>query len=366
MINIISLKRWIALSLLSSGLLFLPACNDSEYLWQCAKGQWDLMSRARPIDEILAQQSEPQAVRDQLVKVVKMREFAVKSLALPDSGSYRKYADLGRPYAVWNLVAAPELSVDLEQWCFPVAGCVTYRGYFDESSAQSMAKDFMARGYDVDVYGVQAYSTLKWFDDPVLNTFLNKDDIRLASLLFHELAHQVVYVKNDTAFNESFARAVEREGLRRWLQSNSSEELWQTYLQREEKSADFRRFIAKTRAALAEIYASGLTKDEKRLAKQDVLKKALEDYEALKASWNGYSGFDAWMQRGLNNARLSSVAVYNDLVPYFQALLQKVNDDLPAFYAEVKDLGALSDMERLAKLKTLSVIHQGCQVTAKK
>lgn len=343
----------LALSLVTS-LLLLAACNDGSYLWQCAMGQWTLMSRAKPIDEILEQQTETPEVREQLAKVVKMREFAVSALSLPDNGSYHKYADLGRPYAVWNLVAAPELSIDLNQWCYPIAGCVTYHGYFDEASARTMAADFTTRGFDVDIYGVKAYSTLKWFDDPVLNTFLTGDDLRLAALLFHEMAHQVVYVPNDTAFNESFARTVEREGLRRWLQSTGSAELWQTYLQREEKSSEFRDFIARTRNALGQVYASNLGLDEKRQAKKDLLQKAVEDYAALKESWNGYSGFDAWMQRGLNNARLSSVAIYNDLVPSFQVMLERVNNDLPAFYAEVEKLGKMPATERLTKLKSYS------------
>lgn len=343
----------LALSLVTS-LLLLAACNDGSYLWQCAMGQWTLMSRAKPIDEILEQQTETPEVREQLAKVVKMREFAVSALSLPDNGSYHKYADLGRPYAVWNLVAAPELSIDLNQWCYPIAGCVTYHGYFDEASARTMAADFTTRGFDVDIYGVKAYSTLKWFDDPVLNTFLTGDDLRLAALLFHEMAHQVVYVPNDTAFNESFARTVEREGLRRWLQSTGSAELWQTYLQREEKSSEFRDFIARTRNALGQVYASDLGLDEKRQAKKDLLQKAVEDYAALKESWNGYSGFDAWMQRGLNNARLSSVAIYNDLVPSFQVMLERVNNDLPAFYAEVEKLGKMPATERLTKLKSYS------------
>lgn len=340
--------------LLAASLLLLNACNDGAYLWQCAMGQWTVMSRARSIDDILEQDTESQSVRDQLVKVVRIREFAVDSLMLPDSGSYRKYADLKRPYAVWNLVVTPEFSLKLNQWCFPITGCVTYHGYFDEDSAQDMAKGYASRGFDVDVYGVQAYSTLNWFDDPVLNTFLNNDDLRLASLLFHEMAHQVVYVQNDTAFNESFAKTVEREGLRRWIKQYGTLELWQTYQQREERAAGFQDLLAKARAALSCIYASPLDDVKKRIAKKSVMQKTLDDYETLKESWDGYVGFDAWMQRGLNNARLSSVAAYHDLVPAFQVLLQQVGYDLNKFYSEVKSLGELNVEERLARMKSLS------------
>ena len=335
-------------------VFLLSACTDSDYLMQCAKGQWFLMSRARPIDDILAEKTEPQNVREQLAKVVRLRDFAINSLDLPDTGSYQKYSDLQRPYAVWNLVVAPEFSLKLKQWCFPIAGCVTYRGYFEEASARALADDFSAQGFDVDVYGVQAYSTLNWFDDPVLNTFLNNDDLRLAALLFHEMAHQVIYVKNDTAFNESFAKTVEMEGLRRWLQASGSSDLWQQWLQREERSADFHKLLTDVRARLGRTYESPLDDDLKRSAKKELLQQAFVDYEELKKSWDGYAGYDPWMKRGLNNARLSSMATYYDLVPAFQNLLAHVDSDLQKFYVEVKALSSLPKDERLAKLKSFS------------
>lgn len=337
-------------------LFLLNACSERDYLLQSVKGQWSLMSRAHPIDDILEQNSEPQNIRDQLVKVVELREFAVSSLKLPDTGSYREYADLERPYVVWNLVVAPELSLKLNQWCFPFVGCVTYRGYFDELSATTLAQKYSVQGFDVDVYGVQAYSTLNWFDDPVLNTFLTNDELRLAALLFHEMAHQVLYVPNDTAFNESFAKTVEMEGLRRWLQGSDSHDLWTQCLQREDQSADFYKFLAGTRANLEKVYASKLDNNQKRLDKQEILSHAFVEYEHLKKRWNGYAGFDQWMQGGLNNARLSSMATYNDLVPAFQLLLRQVDNDLQKFYAEVKMLGKLSEHERHAKLESLTQI----------
>lgn len=313
-----------------------------------------MLWRARPIPDILEDSTEPQSVREQLSKVVSLRDFAVNELHLPDNGSYRSYADLERPYAVWNLIVAPELSLELNQWCFPIAGCVTYRGYFDEVSALRMAQYFSNQGFDVDVYGVEAYSTLNWFDDPVLNTFLDKDDLRLASLLFHEMAHQVLYLPNDTVFNESFAKTVEREGLRRWLDKSDSHELWQQCQQREQQAADFQKLLANVRSDLSRAYNSKHGNDQKRVAKKEVLRRAFADYDILKQSWNGYEGFDNWMKRGLNNARLSSMATYYDMVPAFQSLLNSVNNDLGKFYVEVKDLAALPENERLGKLKALS------------
>ena len=335
-------------------IALLTSCSDGAYLLQAAKGQWSLMSSAESIDDILTEDTERHELREQLTKVVTLREFAVSSLDLPDNGSYHKYADLERPYAVWNLVVAPELSLKLNEWCFPVAGCVTYRGYFDEQEAQAKAQAFSNQGFDVDVYGVEAYSTLNWFDDPVLNTFLDNDDIQLAGLLFHEMSHQVIYVQNDTAFNESFAKTVELEGLRRWFDRSGSLDLWQECLQREKRSADFNKFLAKVRSDLTQAYASDQANDQKRIAKEQILQGAVDDYEGLKELWNGYAGYDSWVQRGLNNARISSVASYYELVPAFQTLLLQSGNDLEKFYVEVKKLGALPKDERLVKLKSLS------------
>ncbi len=347
-------RRFCYIVLVLATIALLASCSDGAYLLQCAKGHWSLMSRTESIDNLLTQDHQPQTLRDQLSKVVTLREFAVNSLHLPDNGSYHKYADLERPYAVWNMVVAPELSLELNEWCFPVAGCVTYRGYFDEQEARNLAQSFKHQGFDVDVYGVEAYSTLNWFDDPVLNTFLDNDDIRLAGLLFHEMSHQVIYVQNDTAFNEAFAKTVELEGLMRWFDGSGSEDLWHECLQRAKRSAEFQKFLVKVRADLQKVYASTQGNDQKRLAKEHILQTALDDYATLKLGWGGYDGYDAWIQRGLNNARLSSVATYYDLVPAFQRLLQQSGNDLEKFYAEVKQLGALPKSERLAKLKAMA------------
>ena len=346
-------RRSFCIVLLLVTITLLASCSDGPYLLQCAKGHWSLMSRSESIDDLLAQDSQSQTLRDQLTKVVTLRDFAVSSLHLPDNGSYHKYADLERPYAVWNLVVAPELSLKLNEWCFPVAGCVTYRGYFDEQEARTKAQSFSDQGFDVDVYGVEAYSTLSWFDDPVLNTFLDNDDIRLAGLLFHEMSHQVIYVQNDTMFNESFAKTVELEGLRRWFDGSGSKELWQECLQRERRSADFHKFLTQVRSDLNEAYDSEQNNDQKRQLKNEILQRAVDNYTALKLVWGGYNGYDAWMQRGLNNARLSSVASYYELVPAFQALLQQSGYDLGRFYSEVRQLGSMPKAERRAKLQSL-------------
>lgn len=337
-------------------LFLLTACGDNQYIMQSIKGHFDLMSRARPIEQVLEQDEEPEEVRQQLATVLKLRDFAVNSLHLPDSGSYQKYADLERPYAVWNMVAAPELSLDLYKWCFPVVGCVTYRGYFEEQAARTAAKYLSVQGFDVDVYGVQAYSTLNWFDDPVLNTFLQKDDIRLASLLFHEMAHQVLYVPGDSLFNESFAKTVELEGLRRWFSRQGTSELWQECQRREKLSMEFQHFLAGVRAQLNDVYGSKISNDEKRIKKDAVLLRAYADYERLKKRWNNFSGYDEWISAGLNNARLSSVGTYFDYVPAFQELLRSVEYDLQEFYTQVKAIADMTEDERVLKMTSLAPV----------
>ena len=339
----------IALVLLGAGLLV--ACTEVGYYAQCARGHLEVMRRSQPIDVWLADPSLDSNRRTRLESIAAARNFASTALALPDNGSYRKFADLERSFVVWNVVAAPEFSLEAKQWCFPVAGCVSYRGYFDEAAARREAALLATQGYDTDVYGVQAYSTLRWFDDPVLNTFLDGSPVQAAALVFHELAHQVVYVPNDSRFNEAFARTVELEGVRRWLKAHGSAEDWQQYQEQAGRAATFQQLLKTTRDRLAALYARAADDTDRRAAKAEILAEAASDYAGLKAAWGGYAGYDAWMARGLNNARLTSVATYHDLVPAFQGLLAASGGDLAAFYVRVKELGALPSGERLASLE---------------
>ena len=336
------------LVLLGAGLLV--ACTELGYYAQCARGHLEVMRRSQPIDGLLANPSLDSSRRTRLENIAAARSFASTALALPDNGSYRKFADLERSYVVWNVVAAPEFSLDAKQWCFPVAGCVSYRGYFDEASARREAARLAAQGYETDVYGVQAYSTLRWFDDPVLNTFLDGSQLQAIALVFHELAHQVVYIPDDSRFNEAFARTVELEGVRRWLNTHGSAEEWQQYQEQAGRAAAFQALLKATRDRLTAIYARADDPAAMRAAKAAVLAGASADYATLKASWGGYTGFDAWMARGLNNARLTSIATYQDLVPAFEGLLAAVGGDLPTFYTRAREVGALPAGERLARL----------------
>jgi len=329
-------------------------CTTLSYYGQAVVGHLDVVSRSQSIEARLADPATPPELRAQLARALEIREFATRELGLPDNGSYRAYADLGRPYVVWNVFAAPEFSVEPRQSCFPVVGCVSYRGYYAQADADAFAAGLGAEGYDVFVYGVPAYSTLGWFDDPVLNTFVRYPDAELARLVFHELAHQLVYVKGDTMFNESFAVAVEEEGVRRWLERHGTAESRAAYAAMRARRAEFVRLVLDYRARLEAFYREPLPEDAKRAGKARLLARMEADYRALKAErWGGWGGYDRWFERGVNNAQLASVATYEELVPAFRALLAREGGDMGRFYAEVRRLAGLDARAREAALAAL-------------
>jgi predicted aminopeptidase len=326
-------------------------CADLGYLAQSVGGHLSLLRQARSLDDWLADPATPEALRERLRLARELRDFAVSELHLPDNASYRRYADLHRSAVVWNVVAAPELSLELLTWCYPFFGCAGYRGYFDRAAADHEAQALRAQGQEVTVYGVPAYSTLGWTDwlggDPLLNTFVLGPEAELARLVFHELAHQVAYASGDTTFNESFATTVERIGLQRWQAATgrSIEEAVVTA-----RRQDFRTLTGRTRAALLQLYASEQSDDAKRARKAELMAQMRRAYAELKAgAWSGYSGYDAWFA-GANNASLGLLAAYDGLVPAFQRLLAREGGDLPRFYAEVRRLAALPAAQRQATL----------------
>jgi predicted aminopeptidase len=329
----------------------LGGCANLGYYWQSVGGQMEIWKKEQPITTLLADPALSPDLKRRLASVLRMREFASRELALPDNGSYRKYADLKRPYVLWNVFAAPEFSVKLKDWCFLIAGCVSYRGYFSESEAERFADDERGRGYDVFVAGVPAYSTLGWFDDPVLNTFIYFPETEVARLIFHELAHQLVYVKDDSMFNESFAGTVEEEGVSRWLVENGSVEQRAAFDAAQQRKKDFVNLVLKYRSRLDELYSSAISDAEKRESKRQIFSELRQEYTLLKASWGGFSGYDRWFTPEANNAYLASVAAYTQLVPAFQALLAKNDGNLARFYQAVKEIANLPKAERLARLE---------------
>jgi predicted aminopeptidase len=319
---------------------------DLGYYLQSMGGHLAVMRAARPIAELLDDPGLDAALRARLERVREIRAFASRELGLPENGSYTRYADLGRPAVLWNVFAAPELSLTLDQWCFPVAGCISYRGYYDRGEAERFAESLREHGRDTYVTGVPAYSTLGWFDDPVLNTFIQYPEGELARLLFHELAHQVLYVPGDSTFNESFATAVEEAGVERWLARRGDPAITTAYREHAARRTQFVELLKRKRDELDAVYRSDQSDELKRRGKEAVLASLQLAYAALKSSWGGYTGYDRWFAQKVSNAHLGSVATYTDHVPGFRRLLGDSGGDLPRFYAAARDLAARARHDR--------------------
>jgi predicted aminopeptidase len=325
----------------------LPGC----YVMQAASGELHVMNARKPIDKVLADPQTSPTVRSTLTEVEAARDFASKDLELPDNRSYKTYADLHRPFVVWNVIAAPEFSVHPKQWCFPVVGCVAYRGYFSEKKARDFAAGLSKRGFDVTLDGVPAYSTLGKFADPVLSTMVRYGADELAAIIFHELAHQLLYVKNDTQFNEAFATTVENAGLERWLTLNGHADRFQRYRKDSTREKQYAEAFAHTREQLAKLYASGAPVEEMRQKKAAAFAQLAIEIRALEQQHGLQSTlYDQWIKEGLNNARLASEANYYDCVPGFERLLADQGNDLPRFYAAAKEMAKLPIAERHQKL----------------
>ena len=345
-------RRVLAAGVLGAGLLALSGCAQVRYLTQAASGQAQLLLRARPLAEVIADPGTPAETRRQLELALDVRRYAVQALGLPDNRTFSSYVELGRPSLVWNVFTAPPLSGDLRTFCFPIAGCVPYRGYFSEAAAEQEAARLRAEGDDVSVGGVSAYSTLGRLPDPIPSSLLRGGDPGIISTIIHELAHQVVYVPNDSSFNESFAVAVETAGSRQYARDRGllAPETGLT----QERFRAVNSLLLATRAQLKQVYASPLPDAQKLVRKAEVLAATRGEYAALKAGWNGYGGYDPWFAdtpNGLNNALLGSVAAYADHVPQFLALLERRGNDYPAFYRAVRGCAAQPPEKRLACLE---------------
>ncbi len=353
---------WIMASLASIAALAMAGvcisgCANLGYYWQSVGGHLQVINRAKPVQDWLDDDKTPEATKKKLSLSQRIREFASKELALPNNASYRRYADLQRRAVVWNVVAAPQDSLKLKTWCFPVAGCVGYRGYYAESDANALAATLKAEGLEVSVYGVPAYSTLGYLNwaggDPLLSTFIHYPEGELARLVFHELAHQVLYVKDDTMFNESFATAVERLGGRMWLQQHGSPAAQAEYAAFDARRQAFRALTLATRFKLEKVYANVSVQGSKLAMKNEVMDAFKQDYLALKTSWNGFAGYDPWVARA-NNASFGAQAAYDELVPQFEAVFERQGRDFAQFYQAIQTITPLPRAQRRAALATLT------------
>ncbi|MEO0920891.1 MAG: aminopeptidase [Pseudomonadota bacterium] len=346
------MSRGFLLTLLAVSLFSLQACVGLGYYAETANGHLELLAAREPVDDIRDNPSTPEPLRAQMAKAAQMRQFAVDVLKLPDNASYKSYVDVERGYVSVAVFAAPEFSLKPATWCFPIFGCVPYRAFFWEDNARDLAQELREQGLDVYVTGVTAYSTLGWTPDPLLNTMLDYGDTHLAAVMFHELAHQQVYVRNDSAFNEAFAVAVEIEGVKKWFRSKGDTKALVEYERSRERQRDFLDLLDATRLALLDIYQSAENEAAKRAAKAMAIKTMRERYYRIRdGKWRGFDGYDGWFARPVNNAQLAASGIYNDLVPEFRSLFNSCGEDFARFYAAAEKLTKRSPDERRAALK---------------
>ena len=327
------------------------SCASATYYLQSVNGHLDVLKRKQPISEVIASEDTDEILQEKLEMVVDIRRFASEYLALPDNDSYTEYADLEREFVIWNVFATPELSLESEQWCFLFVGCLNYRGYYAKESAFRFAQELETQGYDIFVGGVTAYSTLGWFNDPVLNTMLGRDEFYLANVIFHELAHQQFYLKNDTAFNEAFAETVALTGVQLWLQQQGSDAAKRRVSAKQSDRTLFVNLVLKYKEKLESVYHSGSSIEEKRRNKKLLLEQLTVEYTTLhqvdQSQSQDYGGqYAAWMSSGLNNAKLATVITYQDYVAGFLALFHHVGENHQNFYELVLKLSNCDKVRR--------------------
>lgn len=351
-------RWWLTVGFVSMTLL--GGCSTGAYLWQASTGHVQVLAASQDIDQVLASPDTNDKLRMQLEYVQRIRTYSIQALSLPDNSSYTAYAELNRPYVVWNVIAAPTNSLDLKTWCFPFTGCISYKGFYREADAVKLGEQLRTEGLDVAVMGVPAYSTLGFTPDPVLSTFINYPVGELARLIFHELAHQVIYIADDTMFNESFATAVEELGVQAWLAQAGNEELRIQYETFDQRRVAFRAMLAKAQADLKTLYANrgDSPDDDVLLAKNQRFEALRQEYELLKKSWGGWSGYDRFMAEDLNNAKLGVSGLYTFHVPAFKALFERCGSRYPVFYEAVEWLGEQPVEQREAILGDLAAGQQ--------
>ena len=332
---------------------FLSSCNDVRYYLHSSVGHAKILLKRQSIANLIEDTATPKELKNKLESVVEIRKFAIEDLHLPDADNYLEMVQLESKYVAWNVYLAPEFSLALHKWCFPFVGCVGYRGYFKEERARKFAEPHRSKGFDVYVGPVNAYSTLGWFKDPVFSTLLKWPEERLAGLIFHELAHSQLYIKNDTTFNESFATVVEREGVNRWLEKRGLPNQMEAVLQERRKRELFLKVVSTALEKLRAIYISPITDEEKRREKAKIFKEMQSHYRRLKGGGDKDDSRERWLATDMNNAKLASVAIYNDYVPAFENLLLKINGNMESFYKEVAKIGALPKVDRDVQMKRL-------------
>ena len=351
------------ISVLTFVLLFAAAClqcRSLPYYDQAINGQMEILRKREPISDLVDNSETPAPLRKKFEFIQNVRDFAAKELHLPVNDNYLSYVALDRPYVVWNVFAAPEFSLTPKTWCFPIVGCVSYRGYFAEDDARRFGDSLKQEGYDVFIGGAIAYSTLGWFDDPVLSTFISLSEPDTAALIFHELAHGLLYIKDDTAFNESFATAVEQEGLRRWQASATDPKGYEKWLRKHQWRQKFTTLVSKYRSRLEALYEGDLPLTAKQKQKAAVFTQMKTEFRDLRSKYGGMAAYDAWFRYPLNNAQLISVSTYHNWVPAFNGMLAESGGNLEKFFQRCRQLAKKKPVER-NRILNMILTEQGFQ-----
>jgi predicted aminopeptidase len=360
-------RRWVSGGLVVLALVLVCGCRNLSFYGQAIRGEYQMLAHRNPVDKLVTNSNTDAKLKEKLSTLLAMLSYASNDLRLPVDNQYHHYVDLHRPYAVWNVEAAPEFSLEKKSWWYPFVGSLDYRGYFSQEGAEKYAAWLRKKDLDVYVGGVEAYSTLGWFKDPALNTFIFEPEADLAEILFHELGHQRLFVSGDTDFNEAFATTVGQEGAKRWLRSRKDQAGLDAYLAELRRHDQFVEIVARCTRQLEKLYGDVRTPDGKlkagsretvsveelRRQKQAILEKLQEDYRALKAQWNGSNDYDGWFALPINNAQLNSISTYYDLVPAFERMLKDNNDDLEKFYRAAERLSKEPREKRHLVLRSL-------------
>lgn len=350
-------RRWTKTALLClCGAILLVAfsgCQTVSFYRQAIAGEYQILSKEKPITQLIADPATPPKLKAKFEEILKMRQFARDEMKEPADKAYLKYTDLHRPYVVWNVNIAPALSMDPKTWWFPIVGRASYRGYFNLDMARKYAEPWKEKGWDIYVDGVTAYSTLGWFSDPLLNTFIYEPEADLADLIFHELAHRRLFISGDTDFNESYATAVAAEGVRRWFNAASNPKAYEEHMKARQREKDFVRLVLQTRQDLTNVYNNAQLSDTQKLQrKEEIIADLRTRYQAMKTnSWGGYSGYDGWFKAPINNAKLNTISAYYQYEPAFAALIREENGDMEKFFARVAEIGKMPVEKRHSLLQ---------------
>lgn len=323
----------------------ISGCSTVNYYAQSIQGQFEIIQKRQDINPLLSSRKLSNSLRNRLETVLELREFSTAQLGLPNNNSYLSYADLERDYVIWNIFATEEFSLSPIKWCYLVVGCLGYRGYFSETEAKQHAMKLKEQGYDIYLGGVSAYSTLGWFDDPVLNTMLRWSDIQLATVMFHELAHQQLYIKNDTQFNESYAEAIATIGVTKWLEKSTDNKLLSEYVQSQSQEKQFISLVMKYKTVLDELYRSETDKRQMLIQKEVIFKQMQNEYKILRRHWKK-DRYAHWFSTGLNNAKLAAIVTYQQYTSSFINIFNKLDRDLERFYSLIKSLSQCRQMKR--------------------